>query len=237
MSEAITQKWFEAIWTQRDEVLYQQFFGAAGPQGGAIYTLNDAAFRSVGAECPDPRFLTHGVFEFAPTETRTDWLYVSAGMSNPWGQTPETANPAEYSGLGYEFVLHAPERGRWPIQLLHWLMAVQLLVAIGQFQGELLQHHDRIPLGGALAKKDGMLTHVLVASPDEAGLAGAPADDLPHYPPQFHLPSGIVDLMILVGITEREADFARTQGVEGLITLLRHRHFFPRTDPARITVV
>jgi len=237
MSEAELQQWFESVFAQRDERLYRQFFGKDGPQGGTIYTLNEAAFRSVGAECPDPRFLTHGVFEFAPTRSHADWLYVSSGMSNPWGQTHETANPAEYSGLGYEFVLHVPERGRWPIQLLHWLMAVQLLVATGHLQGELLQHHDRIPLGGSLAKKDGLLTHVLVASPAEVGLAGAPADDLPNYPPQFQLASGIVDLMLLVGITEREADFARTQGVEGLITLLRHRHFFPRTDPARTSVV
>jgi hypothetical protein len=237
MSEANTQKWFESIWTQRDEVLYRQFFGAAGPQGGAIYTLNDAAFRSVRMECPDPRFLTHGVFEFAPTDARQDWLYVSSGMSNPWGQTPETAKPEDYSGLGYEFVLHAPERARWPIQLLHWLMAVQLLVATGHLQGELLQHHDRIPLGGALAKKNGLLTHVLVTSPGEVGLSGAPQDALPNYPPQFQLPSGMVDLMLLVGITQREAEFASSQGVEGLVTLLRHRHFFPRTDPGRISVV
>jgi len=235
MSEQHWQLWFEKIWALREETLYRSFFGDTGP---GIYTLPASTFASLGEPNPDPRFLTHGVFECPPNPTRDHWLYVTSGMSNPWGDTPETANPEGYSGLGYEFTVHARERGRWPILLLHWLMAVQLLVAAGKLQGELLQRNDRIPLGGPLAKKDGLLTHALVTAPDEVGLSdNQPFENQPTYPPVFALPSGHVDLLLLIGITENEKNFAQSQSVEGLITLLRHHHVFPFTDPTRISMV
>jgi hypothetical protein len=227
------ESWIESVFAQRDETLYPQFFNPDGPVNGSIYRLSDENFRAVGAETPDQRLLLHGVFEFAPTADRPHWVYASSGMSNPWGQTAETAKPDDYSGLGYEFVVHTRERGRWPIQMLHWLMTVQLLTATGHMQGELLQPHDRIPLGGSIGKKDGVLTHLLTVTPDDF----AKHDCGVKYPANFQLPSGTVDFLILLGISSREADFARTQGVEALVDLLVHHHFAPFTDPQRVSVV
>ena len=41
----------------------------------------------------------------------------------------------------------------------------------------------------------------------------------------------------MIGITERERDFARAQEAEGLVTLLRHQGIFPLTQPERESVV
>ena len=57
------------------------------------------------------------------------------------------------------------------------------------------------------------------------------------YPKQFQLASGNVDILLLVGITERENDFARSQDAEGLIGLLHHHGVFPLTQPERTSLV
>jgi hypothetical protein len=236
MTELDTQTWFERLWADREERLYRTFFGTPSDR---IHPLTAASFSALGKTDPDPRFLTHTVLEYppplSPTELRPHWLYVSSGMSNPWGETPATADPENLSGLGFEFIVCSPESSRWPIQLLHWLMAVQLLVASGDLQGDLLERADRIPLGGPLWKRDGLLTHLLVTHPTPAN---ADANDTPPLAPdQFTLASGKVDFMLLLGITQREADFAATQGHEPLITLLRHHHHFPLTDPSRLSTI
>lgn len=233
MSEQNLQKWFEEIWAHREERVYPDFFGDTGQK---IHTLPAATCASMGWADPDPRFLTHGVFECPPNQARPHWLYVTSGMSNPWGDDPATANPAAPSGLGYEFTLHAPDRALWPIRALHWVMAMQLMVAAGAAEGELLQCNDRFALGGAIGKKEGELTHVLVASPESPGVSGASGEN-GLYPGGFALASGTVELLLLIGITARENDFVASQGVEGLITLLRHRGVFPLTDPGRVSVV
>jgi hypothetical protein len=44
-------------------------------------------------------------------------------------------------------------------------------------------------------------------------------------------------MMLLVGISGREAEFAKTQGSDGLVKLLKHHEVFPVTDPARLSVI
>ena len=234
MTDQALQKWFEEIWAQREDHLFRDFFGETGP---GIYNLPESSFRSLGCPTPDPRFLTHGVLECPPSAKHPDWIYVSSGMCNPWGESPQTVKPGAPSGLGCEFILHTKEQARWPIQLLHWLMAVQLLVATGQVQGELLEHHDRVPLGGPLAKKEGLLTNLLIASPADRGQNPESIPTDPVYPPAFGLPSGQVEFLLVLGITGKESEFAKTQGADGLITLLRHHSIFPLTIPDRPSVV
>lgn len=234
MDQAQWQKWFEEIWADREERLYRRFFGDTGP---GIYPIPVETFNSIGTPDPDPRFLFHGVFECPPTAERGHWIYVTSGMSNAWGESPETVKPEEFSGLGFEFVIHTQQQARWPIFALHWLMAVQLMTAAGKLKGELLQRNDRIPLGGALARKDGLITNLLVISPEERGFSTAALPDDPTYPGEFSLASGRVEFLLTMGITAKEAEFAHRQGAEGLIALLRHQQVFPFTDPARQSVV
>ena len=147
--DAAWQKWFEAIWADREDRVYRDYFGELGP---GIYTLRPENFAQVGAKNVDPRWLHHGVFECPPAGAsshvrRDHWLYVSSGMSNPWGDSPETAKPEGLSGLGFELTLHTREPGRWALELMQWLMAVQLLVASGELQGAgggLVEYDDRV---------------------------------------------------------------------------------------------
>ena len=144
-------QWLEKIWAHREETVYPSFFG---PLEKGMYPLMAKDFARYGKAEPDPRFLLHGVLTSPPNERRKTWLYVSTGMSNAWGQTPETTDPQEYSGLGYELVVEAPEKADWPVTLLQWLMVVQLLVAAGNLEGQLLEWHDWVPVGGGLGRQE-----------------------------------------------------------------------------------
>jgi len=228
--EAAWQKWFEAIWADREDRVYRDYFGDLGP---GIYTLTPKTFEQLGQQNVDPRWLHHGVFECPPlppsSHVRRDhWVYVSSGMSNPWGDTPESAKPEGFSGLGFEFTLHTREPGRWALELMQWLMAVQLLVAAGELQGAggggLVEYHDRVKF--RQGKDAGEVSRLLVLPPGEE-----------LYPAQFQLASGKVDVMMLVGISEREAEFARTQDTEGLVKLLKHHGVWPLTMPGRASVL
>lgn len=217
--EAAWQKWFEAIWADREDRVYRDYFGELGP---GIYTLTPKTFEQLGQQNVDPRWLHHGVFECPPNARRDHWVYASSGMSNPWGDTPETAKPDGYSGLGFEFTLHTREPGRWALELMQWLMAVQLLVAAGELQGGLVEYHDRVKF--RQGKDAGEVSRLLVLPPAL-------------YPAQFQLASGKVDLMMLMGVTEREAEFARTQETDGLVKLLEHHGTYPLTTLGRVSVV
>jgi hypothetical protein len=106
-------------------------------------------------------------------------------------------------------------------------MAVQLCVATGDIPGELVSHNDRVPIGGAIDGASSELNTLLVCEPQ-----------LPSkYPGRFSLASGKADILVCIGITQREREFAAAQGSPGLVDLLVHREIFPVTDPKRASVV
>lgn len=227
MSNTDWQKWFEAIWADREERIYRDFFGDIGP---GIYNLTPATFEKIGVRNPDPRWLHHGVFECPPNERRSHFIYASSGMSNPWGESPETVKPDSYSGLGFEFTLHTNTPGRWAIELMQWLMAVQLLVAAGELEGGLVEYDDRVTFRRSATNNPAEITRLLIAPPP-------PPEEHGGYPAQFQLASGHVDLMMLLAISEREADFARTQNADALIKLLKHHEIYPLTTLNRPSII
>jgi hypothetical protein len=235
MSDQDWQKWFESIWALREETLYGSFFGNLGK---GIFPIPLQTFQQIGIPDPDPRFLFHGVFECPPSDRHPDYIYVTSGMSNAWGESPETANPNGFSGLGWEYTLHTSSSQHWAIQILHWFMALQLAIASGRRQGDLAQRHMRVGIGNPIPVENGtgQITKLLLAAPDEPGLDNTPITPL-CYPNQFQLPTGKVDFLMLIGITEKERDFARSRGVQDLVTLLRRYQVFPRTDPIRSSLV
>src|SRR6516225_5170137 len=84
----------------REEKAYPCLFW---PRVGGIFPLQVEMFtRQFGQSNVDPRWLHYGVFEFAPTETRHSWLYVTSGHSNPWDQSPEEFDPESESGVGVD---------------------------------------------------------------------------------------------------------------------------------------
>jgi hypothetical protein len=217
------REWFEAIWKDREERIYRSFFEDLG---AGIFTLSADVFSRLGVAQPDPGWLHHGVFECRPTSRRTSWLYVTSALSSHWGEEPASAARSDFSGLGMELVLEAPEQAPWAIGALHWLMAVQILVAAGQLRGELLHYYDRVPLRTSVdpARPDSPIRNLLVAEPQG-------------YPAQFRLASGKVGLMLCVGITDAEHAFAKDHGGDALASLLKQRRVFPVTDPGRSSIV
>ncbi len=153
-----SEKWqrqFEEAWEFREGKLYPGHFG---PKQQGIYVLDGELFTNVFRQDSfDPRWLTHGVFEFEPTEKRPSWVYVSSGLSNAW--ETDSPEPNAPSGLGCEFVFQSPAQSRWALLLLQRMVAFQLLLAAGRFSGRgLLEIWDRIPLRSPIDGKDSQLT-------------------------------------------------------------------------------
>ncbi|WP_370241959.1 suppressor of fused domain protein [Marisediminitalea sp.] len=186
----------EDAWEEREEVVYPEVFGDTGP---GIYPLSNDVFEQLDAQSVDPRWLTHGVFQSPPNDTRNTWVYVTSGMSNPW----ESDEPQDYSGFGVEFVLETEQASTWAINVLHTLMAYNLMLASGQM-GEpgLLDYGDRIPFA---------------LSDDIAVMVIAPTFQLPE---NIDIKSGRVDFLQIVGVTEAELTHAQETSSEALIEML-----------------
>jgi hypothetical protein len=214
------QSWFEDAWAFREENLYRKLFGSLG---AGIYALDAGPFLKVFRQDSfDPRWLTHGVFECAPTAQRPSWLYVSSGLSNAWEAS--APDPEGVSGLGCEFIFQCPTQANWAIVLLQRMVAFQILLAANKFPGKgLLKEGDRIPLRSPIDQMGSRLTSVLVARSSDFG-------------GRQQIPSGYFEFFQFVGITEDEAEFARQNGSDVLVQRLRDGHAAPVTDPARDSV-
>lgn len=200
----------ESVWQQREEEIYPALFGDIG-QG--IYTLPHTIFHDrFGYKNVDPRWFHHGVFKSPPNPKRTTWLYVSSGMSNPW----ESDEKEDISGLGVELVLETLSDEFWAIPLLHSLIAFNIMLSVGQFgEKPLLGPGDRIP-----QPLKPNLTHLML---------GAPTD----FPETFEMASGKAHLLQVVGITQREFDYAQEQGSAALCERLKISGIYPVTNPNR----
>ena len=210
----------EEVWRIREEEVYPRLFGRASR---GIFVLDRDIFEAFGVTDPDPRWLSYGVFEFAPTESRRSWLYVTSAYSNPWDVEPSAFSETGDSGEGVEFVLETDRQGNWPIEHLRRLMALELLLAAGRIGSGSLGMHDRIPLNAPIDGVEGhQIDHVLV---------------VPSRWPEFTLPSGQVMFVQFAGITETEKDFAREHGAQALIGKLTSTGTFPVVVPDRVSVV
>jgi hypothetical protein len=213
--------WFEQSWEIREEEVYPRLFGSRGQN---ICVLTPSLFTDIFKQSTfDSRWLNYGVFECPPTTTRRTWLYVSSGLSNAWED--DHPDPTGPSGLGMEFLLESVEQAEWPILRLQHVVAFQILLACDKYPGRgLVDHHDRIPLRDSISPGSSALTWLFIGPPE------------PH-PASFQLPTGSVDLLMVVGVTEEEVEYARERGGDDLVSLLRSRGGYPVTDPARGTVV
>ncbi len=221
MADQTWQKWFEDAWAIREQSLYCGLFGDIGP---GIYPLDHDLFATVFQQKSiDPRWLFEGVFECPPSGARHNWLYVSSGLSNAW--EADSPNSDELSGLGCEFIFECPQQSRWALVMLRRMVAFQILLSVGRFPGKgPLQIWDRIPLRAPIDGSSSVLNWVLLAPSLNFG------------GPQ-QLPSGRFQFMQFIGITEDEAEYARKNGGEKLLPLLKRRNAAPVTEPTRRTVL
>ena len=175
----------ENSWAEREESLYKQIFGETGD---GIYPLSAEIFDRLKADAVDPRWLTHGVFKYPPTENRATWAYVTSGMSNPW----ESEIPEQYSGLGVEFLMETNAEEMWAVDVLQTVMAYNLLLAAGKM-GDYppVDYGNRIPLSLSESIKSMMFAQPV------------------NFPVSFAIKSGKVDLLQVIGITPEELAYAK----------------------------
>lgn len=187
------EKWFEKMWAIREEEYYPVFFGEKPVK---FYNLPQEVFLEYFGmnEC-HPAWLSNIVLEYAPTEKRGSWLYVTSGLSNPIGQEPSDESVDELSGLGMELIIEANERSHWPIHVLQRIMAYQILVATTHIEGALIDYGLALPFGEPITK-DSPISNFLIVEPEEEK----------SYPIGFRLPSGVAEFMILYGITDDELE-------------------------------
>src|SRR5437867_1753669 len=215
------QKWFECVWQYREEELYPSLFG---PKRQGIFTLQaDMLTGAFKQESIDPRWLHYGVFECEPISTRNSWLYVTSGMSNDW--EADGPNPETTSGMGCDFVMETPQAARWAILRLLHAMTFQILLCHGRYPGrEPLGDYHRLPLRSPIRSEPSALKYLMLAPPTG-------------FPRQAQLDSGPFEFYQLVGITESEAEYARSHDGVVLVELLRAQGAFPVTNPDRQSVV
>ncbi|MGE3172973.1 MAG: suppressor of fused domain protein [Planctomycetota bacterium] len=217
------QQWFESVWADREERVYRELFTDLG---GGIHPATAAHYARFKHDAPHPGFLHHGVFACPPHGDRSHWTYVTSGLSNPWNLQQPGRDPQGHSGTGFELVLCTKDRADWAVELLHHLMAWQLLIATGTIEGQPLGPDQRVPLGGPMDGTPGCpLTWVMVEAPESE-----------HMPSSFELASGKVDWLLLVGITEAEVGFARMQSQPALLERLHAAELWPVTDPRRESI-
>jgi hypothetical protein len=221
MTDQAFARWFESVWSDREDRVYPSLFHQLGD---GVYTAGDSVYQRFG-KAPHPGWLNHGVFACPPNPQRPTWLYVTSGLSNPWNLDRPGQDPTGFSGLGFELVVESNEAADWAVPLLHNLMAYELLVAVGTYDGaELLEYGNRVPLQGSITPSfDSAIRWLLVEQPK-------------HYPSSFELASGRVDLFHLVGASEAEVEFARQTNPEMLVALLQQAGVYPRTDASRTSL-
>jgi hypothetical protein len=214
----------EEVWRIREEEIYPKLFG---PVSRGIFPLTPELFsRRFGQQDIDPRWLHLGVFEFAPTEQRQSWLYVTSGQSNPWDDDPEDYRADGESGAGVEFTFAVSEQGDWAIRTLQNMLAFDLLLRAGRFQnGQPFALHSRIPLRAPANGEPTCEIRNLVLVEREDG------------PREFSLPSGAVILVGFTGITDAELAFAKANSSAALIDKLRAAGFHPITNPHRHSIL
>lgn len=210
----------ERVWQHREEEVYPSLFGATSR---GTFVLSGELFTGVfGQETYDPRWLHYGVIEFAPTESRQSWLYVSSGASNPWELEPAEYSDSEFSGFGTELVLEVPKQADWAIVILQRILAFNILLAHGRFgEKPALDYGDRVPLRAPITLEgDSLIQNLVVTKPTG-------------YRDHFDLESGRVDFLHLVGATDREIDFAKEHGSSELCKRLLAAGYCPVTRPDR----
>ncbi|MGI8589032.1 MAG: suppressor of fused domain protein [Chloroflexia bacterium] len=169
------------------------------------------------------------------------WTYVTGGLAIPWTADLDEVNADDYSatiervdaaalaaaeaigniewsGQGFEIVMHTPRRAAWAVHLLHNLGRYVMSSGNGFAAGH------RVPLNGPIIADGDSALRVLLFAP--------PADRSP----LFKLPSGFAHWLVAVGITQDEWEVAQRDGSAALLGALRQAGVGDLTDPDRVSI-
>ncbi len=210
----------EEVWRIREEEVYPALFGTASR---GIFPLAPHMFEQAGARGADPRWMSHGVVEFEPTEARRSWLYVTSGASNPWWTEPEAYDPGADAGV--EFMLLTTRQGDWAVAQLQRLLAFDLMLSAGHYpELKPLGVNDRVPLRAPIDGAASEIRNVVLSQPLTL-------------PSAAQLPSGRATFLTFTGITDAELEFTKSNSVPMLIDRLAIAGAYPVTDPDRVSLV
>lgn len=231
MSETANAILMKKAWRMRDE-LYRELFGSPAFVLPKLYeppAEPQPSFETSDETSPTGERLTSfnstmreqriNVLAYAPAEERNYWLYVTAGLSNPWFQE----EPDQVSGFGCELAIKAPASSRWPLKMLRRLADYILSYSGTLSPGIILNMPGPINPG-----KDADLNNIFVWYLDEAPDCW------------YELPSGGFGIFGTVGISEKECVFAEEIGEYGtwcIQEVLRRMGVGQVTDPARACVM
>ena len=201
-------KWFESVMKLREDA-FLEIFGP--PEPAEIMTpVDDLAINWPGG----------GVFTFPPQRERTDWHYVTHGLSQPFDYVDFSENVAATepvgSGYGMELVLSTTQPEEWPYPML------MLLVRYILGSGNAIEPGHRLPATDLM--NEGKGGHLVAATSTE-------------YETTVLTPAGGFNLHHLVGITAGEAQQAKkiggTEGSEILLGVLQEYGLGLATDRNR----
>lgn len=177
-----------------------------------------------GIDDPDPRWLHHAVIEFAPTDRRKSWVYVTSAYSNPWHVAPEDYSPDGESGSRMEYLMETDQQGDWAIVHLRRMLVLQLLLVSERIAGKgSLGPGDRIPLEEPIDWAEGHGVQNLMPMLGDW--------------PEMKLPSGTEIFVQFLGLTNAEVAFAKSQGSNALLQRLRDGGAVPVIVPDRASIV
>jgi len=141
MSDQAFSDWFEALWADREDRAYRSLFEDLGV---GVFTAGEKLYERYRKDA-HPGRQNHGVFACPPHEERDSWIYVTSGFGNPWNLDKAGKDPSGFAGLGCELVVDSTKESDWAVPLLHNLLAYELLVAVGNYEGaELFEYGNRI---------------------------------------------------------------------------------------------
>jgi len=217
-------KWFQGVWEDREENLYRKFFGELDDH---CYKLKEDIFAdNYGMDNYEPSWLTNVVIESPPSAIRNNWLYVTSGLSNPIGCEPDKIKEGDFSGMGFEMIIETQEQVEWPIDILHNIIAYQILVATSHVEGNILDYSSIMPFENGVADNS-TIDHMVIIEPTSPS----------NYPSTFSLSSGAVDFFLLFGMTSKEVSVLSGNEEVDLIERFQGKTSFPITEINRDSVV
>ena len=115
------RQWWERTWHEREEAMWRAF-GPSHPTGSPEGYVNSFDFADV-------RLPGACVFTFRPSdvpvpegrERRSNWMYVTHGLSQPLSQA-DPSRGERVSSYGYEFGMIFDQPVDWVAGLLRWMM-------------------------------------------------------------------------------------------------------------------
>ena len=190
-------------WQQREESFYPALFGLAA--GSPALLKEDIFKKDFGRRDVHPFWLHHGVVTFPPTPQRPTWLYATSGLSNAFDSEIE-----EWSGLGVEYIMETPAHADWAADKLARLMAFNLLITAGHYQGQSdLTVGSIVRLGVPVNGDESCtLTNIIALKPTT-------------FAQEFQLVTGKVELLQMLAVSDSEADFAENEGHDALAEKLQ----------------